>query len=246
MEQFAGERSLLESGNSQCPLTLCGKELLAEASGALYWPDEELLIVADLDLSAGARLGERGGFVPPSDPRAKLAQLTRTLARHRPRLVVVLGAPHRHAMLEEALDDEVRALVAELIASSEAWCWVGRAGVGEAAAALGGEVETELRVGGLTLRHRPFVGPANGEIAACYRPAARIAVCGLDLKRPCFVGNGRRLVMPAFASHAGGNNVLDNAFLPLFGTDGLHVWVLGQDGIAPLATRQLLPEVRAA
>jgi hypothetical protein len=34
-------------------------------------------------------------------------------------------------------------------------------------------------------------------------------------------------------------NVLDEAFLPLFGNDGMAVWMLGQEGLYPVATRLL-------
>jgi hypothetical protein len=46
-------------------------------------------------------------------------------------------------------------------------------------------------------------------------------------------------VLPAFGAFTGGLNVLDPAFLPLFGNDGFGVWMLGQEGVYPVATRQL-------
>ena len=70
-------------------------------------------------------------------------------------------------------------------------------------------------------------------------PAARLSMHGYSIRRPCFVGNGRRLVMPAFGAFAGGLNVLDDAFQPLFGDDGIAVWMLGQEGLYPVATRLL-------
>ena len=45
--------------------------------------------------------------------------------------------------------------------------------------------------------------------------------------------------MPAFGAYAGGLNILDDAFEPLFGNDGLRVWMLGQEGFYPVATRLL-------
>ena len=62
---------------------------------------------------------------------------------------------------------------------------------------------------------------------------------GNTLRRPCFIGNGLRLVLPAFGAFTGGLNVLDDAFLPLFGHDGFAVWMLGEEGLYPVATRQL-------
>jgi uncharacterized protein len=45
--------------------------------------------------------------------------------------------------------------------------------------------------------------------------------------------------MPAFGAFTGGLNIMDDAFLPLFGNDGLSVWMLGEEGLYPVATRQL-------
>ena len=45
--------------------------------------------------------------------------------------------------------------------------------------------------------------------------------------------------MPAFGAYTGGLNMLDVAFEPLFGDDGLRVWMLGQEGLYPVAARLL-------
>ena len=62
---------------------------------------------------------------------------------------------------------------------------------------------------------------------------------GTTIRRPCFVGNGRRLVMPAFGAFTGGLNVLDEAFPPLFGDGDIAVWMLGRARLYPVATRAL-------
>ncbi|MEL7047447.1 MAG: phosphoesterase, partial [Pseudomonadota bacterium] len=85
----------------------------------------------------------------------------------------------------------------------------------------------------------PTLGIATHEIAGHLHPAAKLNRNGFSVRRPCFIGNGLRLVMPAFGAYTGGLNVLDDAFTPLFGTDGLKVWMMGQEGLYPVATRLL-------
>jgi len=104
---------------------------------------------------------------------------------------------------------------------------------------FGGRVCAEIRLCGITLRHQPARGCVTHEIAGHMHPAARISVHGYIIRRPCFVANGRRLVMPAFGAYVGGLNVLDDAFHPLFGDGGMAVWMLGQEGLFPVATRLL-------
>ena len=70
-------------------------------------------------------------------------------------------------------------------------------------------------------------------------PAARLSMYGYTIRRPCFVGNGRRLVMPAFGAFAGGLNVLDDAFQPLFGNGGMPCGCSARRALYPVATRFL-------
>jgi metallophosphoesterase superfamily enzyme len=97
----------------------------------------------------------------------------------------------------------------------------------------------DIEVEDITLRHMPRPGQMTHEIAGHLHPAARLSLHGYSIRRPCFVGNGRRLVLPAFGTYAGGLNILAEPFEPLFGNDGLRVWMLGQEGLYPVATRLL-------
>jgi hypothetical protein len=49
------------------PLAVAGVELAADAAGALYWPEHELLAVADLHLEKGSSFARRGVLLPPYD-----------------------------------------------------------------------------------------------------------------------------------------------------------------------------------
>ncbi|MGC2124937.1 MAG: phosphoesterase, partial [Xanthobacteraceae bacterium] len=70
---------------------LASVTLAADPAGALYWPDEGLLIVADLHLEKGSAFAARGVLLPPYDTAATLARLARLVERYMPRTVVALG-----------------------------------------------------------------------------------------------------------------------------------------------------------
>src|SRR5262245_9487624 len=72
-------------------IRLAGAQILADPSGALYWPHESALVVADLHLEKGSGLAARGTLLPPYDTAATLARLSGIVARYAPRLVVALG-----------------------------------------------------------------------------------------------------------------------------------------------------------
>ena len=57
----------------------------------MFWPDEQLLVVADLHLEKGSAFAARGVLLPPYDTAATLARLARLTAHYAPRLVIALG-----------------------------------------------------------------------------------------------------------------------------------------------------------
>src|SRR5918912_3174248 len=73
------------------PISLCGKALIADMSGALYWPGERTLIVADLHLERGSACAQRGELLPPYDTRETLVRLAEAMDRYEPQQVVALG-----------------------------------------------------------------------------------------------------------------------------------------------------------
>src|SRR5580704_4928358 len=72
-------------------IAVAGATLVADCAGALYWPDEGLLVVADLHLEKGSAFAARGVLLPPYDTAATLAGLAMLIERYAPRLVIALG-----------------------------------------------------------------------------------------------------------------------------------------------------------
>ena len=227
---------LLESMSQQ--VALCGKQLIADNSGALYWPGEATLLVADLHLEKGSAYAERGALLPPYDTRQTLMRLAEVIDRYEPARVIALGdSVHDVGAARRMVAEDLQIL--HMLQEDREWIWLTGNHDPDIAPALGGRVRGEFAIGGITLRHHPASGSITHEIAGHMHPAARLSMYGYSIRRPCFVGNGRRLVMPAFGAFAGGLNVLDDAFEPLFGNGGLAVWMLGQEALYPVATRFL-------
>jgi uncharacterized protein len=74
-----------------CETSLAGTACALDLSGALYLPDEDTLVVADLHLEKGSSFARRGSLLPPYDTRATLAILAAATARYTPRRIVALG-----------------------------------------------------------------------------------------------------------------------------------------------------------
>lgn len=220
------------------PLSICGKALIADCSGALYWPAERALLVADLHLEKGSSYARRGVMLPPYDTRETLRRLATAIDRYEPETVVCLGdSLHESCAAERLQADDIETL--RIMQADREWIWIAGNHDPSVDARLGGHVVDSVTVEGITLRHAPLAGPVTHEIAGHLHPAAKVSLHGHALRRPCFVGNGLRLVMPAFGTFTGGLNVLDDAFDALFPGSGRAVWMLGQEGLYPVAPRLL-------
>src|SRR6185437_15850474 len=53
-------RGIPSRGRADETIAIAATTLLADAAGAIYWPDEKLLIVADLHLEKGSAFAARG------------------------------------------------------------------------------------------------------------------------------------------------------------------------------------------
>lgn len=237
MLELKPERARLSDYQSH-PVAMCGKALVVDMSGALWWPGEKALIVADLHLEKGSAFAARGQPLPPYDTRETLQKLAEAIDRYEPETIIALGDSLHDPAAVDRIDAQDRAILA-MMQEGRRWIWVAGNHDDKAAGLLGGTAVDRLVLSGLTLCHEPRQGRVTHEIAGHLHPAARLSMYGHSVRRPCFVGNGLRLVMPAFGAYTGGLNVLDDAFQPLFGNDGMSVWMLGQDGVYPVATRHL-------
>jgi DNA ligase-associated metallophosphoesterase len=225
-------------GFSAQPISICGKALVADQSGALFWPGEKALIVADLHLEKASAFAERGQMPPPYDTRQTLIRLAEAIDRYDAEFVIALRDSLHDPGPASRIDAEDLALL-RIIQQDRRWIWVAGNHNPVVSHACGGERVAEVVLAGIALRHEPRPARVTHEIAGHLHPAARLSVYGASIRRPCFVGNGLRLVMPAFGAFTGGLNVLEEAFAPLFGDDGMSAWLLGYDGLLPVAPRQL-------
>ncbi len=202
-------------------VSFAGHRFVARASGALYWPDRDMLILSDLHLGKSERMARRGGaLLPPFETRETLARLAAELDTLKPARLALLG---------DVFDDD---LAAEALPGAER-DWLD---------ALCGRCETILISGnhdpkagddthheaGVSLRHIAAEGP---DISGHFHPKARIA----GRARPCFLIGRSHLILPAFGHYTGGL-FHDSAALSAIVPEGIAV-LTGQRAIAiPITT----------
>ena len=163
-----------------------GIHLLPDLSGALLWPKERLLALAD-----------------PRPDKACLDRLIRLLRQVQPNTVIRLGGT--------AMDHDSGVL--HRVAGACSWI------------ELDGD-DAEWVRGDLTFRASPRRDDSPGEVAGGLHPPAAVVTAAGGMVRPCFVSDGRRLILPTFAAATGCLDVLDATVRPLF-KRGFHVIMLG-------------------
>ncbi|MDB6453877.1 ligase-associated DNA damage response endonuclease PdeM [Falsirhodobacter sp. 20TX0035] len=204
------------------PFTLGSARLQAMGSGAVHWPDQDLLLVSDLHLGKSERMARRGGaLLPPYETWDSLTRLEADLRATGARRVICLGDSFDDA--EAALAEAELAWLARLIDGRD-WTWI--AGNHDPVPmAVGGTHLEELQIGALALRHI-----ANGEgheLSGHYHPKARLA----GVTRPCFLVDQRHAILPAYGTYTGGLWCHDAVLADQMG-DGACVILTGPRPIA--------------
>lgn len=205
---------------SEMRIALAGAVLQADLRGALFWPSEATLIVADLHLEKGSSYARgRSQFLPPYDTRATLDTLAGVMRQHAPRRVICLGDSLHDPAGADRMDREDAERIASMTGSCD-WLWIAGNHDPHPPARWGGTVLSEAVIGSVSFRHQAHEEPladGTGEISGHFHPTASVSTRAARIRGRCFAADGRRLVLPAFGAYAGGLDVLDPAIAGLFG-----------------------------
>jgi DNA ligase-associated metallophosphoesterase len=236
---FAKEHSRKAVAEASRPsIRLNGVTLLPEPEGALWWPERQTLLLADLHLEKGSAYARRGSLLPPYDSAATLTRLEFLLRRRPARAVICLGDSFHDGDAAERLPKSELERLRRLTESHD-WTWIAGNHDPAPPAEAGGRVVEEMTLGPLVLRHEAQLEAAAGEISGHYHPKASVRHRLGRFTGRCFVSDPRRLILPAFGAYAGGLNVLAPAISRLF-PQGFQVQLLARGRVLPFPSNLLL------
>ena len=185
------------------PFSFAGETFAASAAGALYWPAQKALLVADLHLEKASWFARLGQFLPPYDSHATLTALAEQVERSGATRLYCLGDSFHDRFGCERLGAAARELLTGLTSRLD-WTWiVGNHDPGFADH-CGGRIADEVELGGIILRHEAVRGEEKPEISGHFHPKLRVNLRGRHLSRRCFVASPSKIIMPAFGSLTGG------------------------------------------
>ena len=185
------------------PFSFARHDFLASADGALHWPAEGALLVADLHLEKASWFARFGQMLPPYDSIATLTALERDIDRTGVTRLYCLGDSFHDKFGCDRLPDAARALLISLTARLD-WVWI----VGNHDAGFidhcGGRIVEEALVRGIALRHEAVTGDPTPEMSGHYHPKLRVSLKGRNVSRRCYVASATKLILPAYGALTGG------------------------------------------
>ncbi len=217
--------------SKQHTIPLGGLNFVPDMSGALFLPEEKLLLIADLHLEQGASLARRGLHVPPYDTAVTLAMLERVLAATDARRLVLLGDSfHDGTAHSEVLPNDAERL--RTITAKVDTIWIAGNHDPTTHENLGGLCVKELALGKITLRHIPVaLSSGEMEVAGHLHPGAAIIQRDHRIRTKCFVADDRRIILPAFGSYTGALNIRSAAFAGLLRIEQTKAWMISKTAI---------------
>ena len=185
------------------PFSFAGHEFLASPDGALHWPGEHALLVADLHLEKASWFARLGQFLPPFDSLATLTALEREVAATGATTLYCLGDSFHDRFGCDRLPADARVLLTSMTARLD-WVWITGNHDADFVDHCGGRIAIEVEVDGLVLRHEADPADPRPELSGHFHPKFRLQLKGRRISRRCFVATDRKLILPAFGSLTGG------------------------------------------
>ena len=185
------------------PLSFAGHDFFANPGGALHWPAEQALLVADLHLEKASWFALGGQLLPPYDSLATLQALEQEVERTGVTRLYCLGDSFHDRFGCDRLPADARDLLTSLTSRLD-WVWI----VGNHDAGFadhcGGRIEEECEIGGIILRHEAAANDLRPEMSGHFHPKLRLSLRGRSVSRRCFVASATKLILPAYGALTGG------------------------------------------
>ena len=185
------------------PFSFAGHEFFATPEGALYWPAQSALLVADLHLEKASWFAKAGQMLPPYDSIATLTALEHDIDRSGAMRLYCLGDSFHDRFGCDRLPAVARALLTSMTERLD-WIWI----TGNHDAGFidhcGGRIAEEVEIDGIILRHEAVVDDSAPEMSGHFHPKLRLAMRGRSVSRRCFVASATKLILPAYGTLTGG------------------------------------------
>lgn len=183
-------------------LELCGEELELHPLGAVYWKNENILIISDLHFGKITHFRKHGAAVPHGAILQNIERLDALVLAYQPKQICFLGDLfHSHLNPEWNLFEQwVKTQNANLLLIRGNHDIIAPGHYTD----LGIACIDQWPIGPFVFTHEPEACIDAFNIAGHIHPAVRLAGPGRQrLKLPCFFKKTHQLILPAFGAFTG-------------------------------------------
>lgn len=205
--------------NQVIPINYAGNKLLLDASGALVWPQHNMIIFSDLHLEKGSFLSQFAHPLPRFDSAETISRMASTMVNYDCDHVVCLGDSLHDANAASRMQSQDLAALNALVNSCARFTWVLGNHDPDIPLSIAGERAEHLILSDILLAHEPDYSRLKNnqaQIIGHYHPKTSHSVARRKMKGKCFLASENMLIMPAFGKYTGGLSAFDEAFKPLF------------------------------
>lgn len=183
-------------------ITIKNNNFKLHPSGAIYWENKKMLLIADVHLGKVLHFRKHGAAVPASAAYRNLEKLTEVTNHFEPEIVCFLGDLFHSKLNEEWQDFEkwVEYCKANVILISGNHDIIPKYLYED----LGVKVIDELLLDGFYLTHHPTEIDEAFNFSGHIHPGIRMRGIGREyLRLPCFYKTLNSLILPAFGNFTG-------------------------------------------
>ena len=218
------------------PIHIGTSRLMLDPGGAIFWPQESILAIADLHFEKATHYAEKGQLLPPWDTALTLDRLAPLIRRYAPKTLIALGDSFHDARGASRIGAKDAARIAQFAETLDL-IWVLGNHDPTPPDGLPGRAVDEYQREHITFRHHPLAGGGH-EVFGHFHPRATIQARGGSVTRPCFMADSRRVLLPAFGAFTGGLDVRNPAIARLF-PRGARAFLLGKERLYSFTLTQL-------
>jgi DNA ligase-associated metallophosphoesterase len=179
-----------------------GHEFIFHPSGALFWPEQKMLLIADVHLGKVSHFRKAGFAVPPESVDKNFEKLNEVAAFFQPGIICFLGdlfhsEINSEWLLFENWVSQTKCTIL-LIAGNHDIIDPNKY------ESIGVRIFSEMNIGDFSLTHHPHERERFFNFCGHIHPAVRLHGKGKQwLTLPCFFHKPHQMILPAFGQFTG-------------------------------------------
>jgi DNA ligase-associated metallophosphoesterase len=186
----------------QTLIEFAGTHFVPQPCGAMFWRNESMLIVSDLHFEKSSHFAMKGVFLPPYDSFETLTKLLETCRFLHPKTILFLGDVFHDSNGLQRLNHDTQSLFTHIYENYNILWIDGNHDRGSSP--VGIPVYESYSLQNINFRHIAKQEDNEYEISGHYHPCISFYHKGHKVRRPCFIFNKHKLMMPAYGSLTGG------------------------------------------